>query len=173
MMGKTQDPKLSEEGPVPVIGPITEIVPEMPRIRELVADSGSSEVPAPPPTSDLSPRARAGLTLAKYMLGIIIAFLGITLSGMLLSEWRMAAMMEQVYQTVRPDATPTDSVQVTLLQQKVEALAPMMEAYRTDQAEARKFWMDVVQMILLGALLPVLTALLGYIFGTREAEAEG
>lgn len=40
-----------------------------------------------------------------------------------------------------------------------------------EQAAAREFWLKVVQTVLY-PLVPILTALLGYIFGNRSARAE-
>ncbi|HEY9248516.1 MAG TPA: hypothetical protein VIO38_05270 [Rariglobus sp.] len=38
----------------------------------------------------------------------------------------------------------------------------------TGVKEYREFWLKWVQMILLNTLLPVLTALLGYVFGSKK-----
>lgn len=127
------------------------------------------QVPATTRFVELDPKSRAGIRLAQIVLSIIAAFLALSLLGAFLSEWRMAARMDGLYGQLIPGTGAIDTVRVAALQSLVE---PIMTQFQAQQAEARRFWMDMVQMILLGALLPVLTALLGYIFGTREAEAE-
>lgn len=39
---------------------------------------------------------------------------------------------------------------------------------QSERAEFRDFWLRLVQLVLLNLLLPVLTALLGYVFGTQS-----
>jgi hypothetical protein len=47
-----------------------------------------------------------------------------------------------------------------------------MKEYAQDAHEHRQafrsFWLQAAQLVLLNLLLPLLTALLGYIFGSRE-----
>ena len=40
--------------------------------------------------------------------------------------------------------------------------------HAAEQTAFRDFWLKILQMVLLNVLLPVLTALLGYIFGTQS-----
>jgi hypothetical protein len=48
----------------------------------------------------------------------------------------------------------------------------LMKEYAQDAHEHRQafrsFWLQAAQLVLLNLLLPLLTALLGYIFGSRE-----
>lgn len=53
--------------------------------------------------------------------------------------------------------------------QKVGFMAKAQEAVVTDRAATRAFWMQIAQLLLINLLLPILTALLGYIFGTQRS----
>ena len=55
-------------------------------------------------------------------------------------------------------ATSADTVQFRLI--------------AAERAAFRAFWLDMVQMVLVNVLLPVLTALLGYVFGTQARNSE-
>jgi hypothetical protein len=63
----------------------------------------------------------------------------------------------------REAATPADAERI----RQVVEFARDVNAHR---AEFRSFWLQAAQLVLLNLLLPVLTALLGYIFGSREAQ---
>ena len=52
-----------------------------------------------------------------------------------------------------------------------EALSAILQQCTAQQQEFFTFWLDMVQRILINTLLPVLTALLGYIFGTQQVRA--
>lgn len=52
-----------------------------------------------------------------------------------------------------------------------ETLSTLLQQCETQQKAFYAFWLDMVQRILLNALLPVLTALLGYLFGTQQVRA--
>jgi hypothetical protein len=51
---------------------------------------------------------------------------------------------------------------------QLQAQQEILKAYAELQSAARSFWSQLAQMILLNLLLPVLTALLGYVFGSRS-----
>jgi len=53
--------------------------------------------------------------------------------------------------------------------QKIGFMTKMQDSVATDRAATRAFWMQVAQLVLINMLLPILTALLGYIFGTQRA----
>jgi len=42
----------------------------------------------------------------------------------------------------------------------------------THQAAFHSFWVQMAQMVLLNLLLPLLTGLFGYIFGTRQGQGK-
>ena len=103
-------------------------------------------------------RTRAGVKLAWGVIGLIGIFVGSMLGLMGLEEARTAADMEALREGLR---TAPDSL--GLLRQQV-----LLEATTTAQTASRAFWLELVKIVLT-TLLPVLTALLGYIFGSREA----
>lgn len=56
---------------------------------------------------------------------------------------------------------------------KIRLLAEFNKEVGSSHQNTRTFWLQIAQMILLNLLLPILTALLGYIFGTHQVPAEG
>lgn len=53
---------------------------------------------------------------------------------------------------------------------KIEAMKSVQQSLAEERAAHRAFWMQVAQLILINLLLPILTALLGYIFGTQQGQ---
>lgn len=53
-----------------------------------------------------------------------------------------------------------------------KALQAMQKITEARQA-AREFWKDLIQIVLVNIFLPVLTAVLGYIFGTSRGSSNG
>lgn len=52
--------------------------------------------------------------------------------------------------------------------ERTKALVDFYKEVETENQGTRTFWLQISQMILLNLLLPILTALLGYIFGTNQ-----
>jgi len=44
----------------------------------------------------------------------------------------------------------------------------LVETVTTESQKVRDFWIQIAQMVLINLLLPILTAILGYIFGKKE-----
>lgn len=55
---------------------------------------------------------------------------------------------------------------------KIRLLAEFSKEVDSSHQNTRTFWLQIAQMILLNLLLPILTALLGYIFGTHQVPAD-
>lgn len=53
--------------------------------------------------------------------------------------------------------------------EKVRLMGEFVKDAQTSHQAFRSFWLQVSQLVLLNLLLPVLTALLGYIFGSQQA----
>lgn len=53
---------------------------------------------------------------------------------------------------------------------KVETIQAQQKFLAEERAAYRTFWIQVAQLILINLLLPILTALLGYIFGTQQGQ---
>jgi hypothetical protein len=92
---------------------------------------------------------RAGVTLTWGVLGLMLLFI----------LWSMFAAQGLLSVSMR--GTPTTLAADTVMHRLVSI----------EQKEAREFWLKTVQLILGNVLLPVLTALLGYVFGTQTANS--
>lgn len=55
---------------------------------------------------------------------------------------------------------------------KIRLLTEFSKEVASSHQNTRTFWLQITQLILLNLLLPILTALLGYIFGTHQAPAD-
>ncbi len=100
------------------------------------------------PVQDLPPITKAGVNLFKFVMGVTLAFLATAIIGYAIREYTIISTLR----------TLKDNPQII----------SVMDNLHADIGEFRKFWMDLVQMVLINALLPILTALLGYIFGTKQ-----
>jgi hypothetical protein len=65
--------------------------------------------------------------------------------------------------------TLSDNGQVENYQKSIDATKSLLTTIGTAQQDTRDFMMKVSQLILISILLPILTALLGYIFGTQQS----
>jgi hypothetical protein len=118
--------------------------------------AGAAEVrpPTAPVVSDLTGRERAGVNLTWGVLGIMAMFLVFILVILSINEWHATSVEDSFIR-----AANTAGIQ----------------AVETQRTSFRTFWMEITRTILLNVLLPVLTALLGYVFGTtaqRKADTE-
>jgi hypothetical protein len=98
--------------------------------------------------------AKAGVTLVKWVLIIISVFVLISVVWIWTSE---ASFSRQIHCLVGPDVTLTKEVADSLVHAR---------------SEFRDFWLKIFQMVLLNVLLPVLTALLGYVFGRDQGKSD-
>jgi len=107
-------------------------------------------VPAPAPVVKLAPLSEAGVDLAKWLLVIISIFVLISVVWIWSAEWGYSTWLglDQLKQ-----AATAGSVAETVLK---------------DRESFREFWLKIFQMVLLNVLLPVLTAILGYTFGSSK-----
>lgn len=58
----------------------------------------------------------------------------------------------------------------TSLEQRLAFISGLQKSLGDEQAKRHAFWLQAAQLILINLLLPILTALLGYIFGTQQAK---
>jgi hypothetical protein len=121
---------------------------------------------------EISGLQREGVVLAKWLLVIIAVALSVL------------TLLVTVTELGNPPEAAQFETLVLELQKKETTLAvdaPQREALRkdvqdiikelADMKQARRaFWVQFSQMILLNLLLPVLTAILGYVFGTSSAK---
>ncbi len=100
-------------------------------------------------------RTRAGVWLTWGVLGLMLFFIG----------WSLFAAQSLLSVSLGGDGKLSAAT-----------LAADTVAFRlltAEQTQSREFWLKTVQLILGNVLLPVLTALLGYVFGTQSTESSG
>jgi hypothetical protein len=107
------------------------------------------------PVTDLTGKTRIGLYMMGSVLGIILLY--VILFFYFLNSDRIDAsgFMIKNYNSL------VDSTHIEQSKTVIQSISNEAKSYRD-------FWRDTNQMILLNLLLPILTALLGYIFGSRE-----
>jgi hypothetical protein len=111
---------------------------------------------AAPAGPTLSPLAGVGFTLAKWILCIMSGFILLAGVGLFVHEWHHANIIKTSYEGSA---------------NKGQNCAPMeagIEKIKLQRKEFREFWLQGSQLVLLNLFLPTLTAILGYIFGSRE-----
>lgn len=126
--------------------------------------AGAVEVQAPLPhvSEVLTGKEKAGVRLTASVLALMGVFVVIMIAFAWVMEtrrgdiWSSAVTTGVVSDTLANSATPhtsIDTITFRLVQEERESF--------------REFWLRVMQMVLLNVLLPVLTALLGFVFGTH------
>jgi len=139
-----------------------------------------SATPVPPPTpeyaptADLPPFARAGVDLARLVLWfiagatilllILIAFEEFASDG---ANAPSVALLLGKLSAQPPDVTNIQ--QIENYQKAMEATKSLLSQIETTKQNTRDFVIKLSQLILISILLPILTALLGYIFGTQQS----
>src|SRR5260221_392054 len=128
---------------------------------------------------DLDPLPRAGFVLAKCVLAILAVTTALLIVYVAVDEfWVYRGHLDSAYHTLLstmssapPNAEKTQDVANYF--KAIEAAKSAIEAVGARQKESREFAIQLAQLILLNLFLPVLTALLGYIFGTTRNNDTG
>lgn len=110
--------------------------------------AGAKELP-------LAPLPRAGFRLAKFLLFIISGYIAFLIILFVFTSFDAASSISSYAGNHASDSMFT---------QKMELVKVLQE----EKKGYRDYIMQMSQMILLNMLLPILTAILGYIFGSRE-----
>jgi hypothetical protein len=118
---------------------------------ETITDAPLSKVSEIP----FTPTQRAGYNLSRFILFIICGCL------LLLFIVLLTQKLDASTNITLPNATLKD----TLFNQQLQVIKSLQE----DKKSYRDFIMQIAQMVLLNLLLPTLTAVLGYIFGSKES----
>ena len=116
--------------------------------------------------------ARAGMKLAMTVLSLIGGFILIIFILFCIKEYSFESSIDN-YNTIilsRDPASAQDQSLTAISESKIKQLKEIVELHKQERANFREFLIDLSQMILLNVLLPVLTAILGYIFGKEIAE---
>lgn len=119
------------------------------------------DTPETAPVSDSRLLLTGGLSLTRWVLIILSLTLGVSLTGSILSERRYDTVLDGW--TTKYYAATGDS---TLAQSRLAAL----QHIETQVAASRENSFKLLQLVVLNVLLPVLTALLGYVFGSRQGD---
>jgi len=127
--------------------------------------AATSVTPPTAPTNKLNPLAGAGVGLTKIVLCMLSGTLLLLMATLIYQETRFSNLITDAFRSVivMPLGNPhTGSEQ---LQGRQEWLKAFLDATNA----SRIFWKEMAQMILLNLLRPVLTALLGYVFGSQSS----
>lgn len=137
---------------------------ELPPEDEAIPPRPGPEVRALPMTE----LEREGTRLATWVLLIIAALALVLLMLVAKSEFHdvpaETAAAHKVLQAFATSASPPSAENVD---KALQALQKITEARQA----ARGFWKDLMQILLVNIFLPVLTAVLGYIFGTSRGSS--
>lgn len=150
----------------PALAPVSEGRPFSRAATRINIQSAMPFAPKYTPANALEPLAGAGVQLTKCVLLIVSGVLALLLGALIYQEAQFsrisAAGLSAALTTaaVIPMAKPESAEQIKTQQELVSAYAAMANA-------SRDFWAKMAQMILLNLLLPVLTALLGYVFASK------
>jgi hypothetical protein len=141
----------------PPAAPVSEVVPPISLIGPAVA-------PPQLPENTLEPLAEAGVVLTKWVLTIVSVVLVLLMAPLIYEE---ARFNEQTASSVRwslgaQAVSGAETVEKLKIQQEV------LTEYAAIRKTSREFWAQIAQMLLLNLLLPVLTALLGYVFASKS-----
>jgi hypothetical protein len=79
-----------------------------------------------------------------------------------------AAILEKCVDTVA-HLSSTQSI----MADRVKLLEELQKTSDDERQSFRTFWLQVAQMVLMNLFFPLITALLGYIFGTQRANGSG
>lgn len=162
-----------------------ETVPLPPKANTVADDSGALDtdalqnakevkLPPGPSVTELQPIIKVGVDLAKIVLWFIagatlllLALIGLEEFGRNDSSY---ALVEKVLSGIaaKPPSL-SDNGQVENFQKSIDATKSLLATLGAARQDTRDFMMKVCQLILISILLPILTALLGYIFGTQQS----
>lgn len=102
----------------------------------------------------LAPLPRAGFRLAKFILFIISGYIFFLIVLLIFTSFDATSNISS-YIGKGPDSLLTHQMEVVKIMQE-------------EKKSYRDYIMQISQMVLLNLLLPVLSAVLGYIFGSKE-----
>ncbi len=112
----------------------------------------------------LPPVAAAGVLLTKIVLAMVMACVVLLAAYLISADFTEGAALTQATSSLLKQ--PGGSAE------QLHQLSEIIHQLADQRAAFRAFWLQMTQLILLNLLLPLLTALLGYIFGTTRARSE-
>lgn len=142
-----------------------------PDVRDLSPERGVVTIPEfkipagfGPKVKDLSPEKAAGVNFLHFLLWvvtIVVFFQLIVLIVAMRHYWCLASVYDHKLIEVTVNST-------NLTPETVKAAA---DSIQSQQKSFQDFWLQTTQFVLSTIFLPLITALLGYIFGTKEASS--
>lgn len=108
-----------------------------------------------PGVNELDPKSRIGYHLARLVLAMIAAFLIFLMVYIFLNLPKHSSTLDYKTLVNLPDS---------ILNRRLN----MIKSIQTEGKDSRDFVIQISQMVLLNILLPILTAILGYIFGSHN-----
>lgn len=130
------------------------------------------------PNVQLAPITQAGVSLAQIVLAMLtgaIAFflLFLAVQEIYIYPARIASSYEALEATLKTAPVLASPAQVAEYEKSLTATKALLETAFQQQKDTRAFYIQIAQLILLNLLLPILTALLGYVFGSRQDNGRG
>jgi hypothetical protein len=116
--------------------------------KQSLEDAIPPDIPVVVPVDELGPLPKAGIRLALWILVIMSAFVVTSVAWVALTEWGYFQWLHSQHSSLQSED---------------------VNAIIREQGTFREFWLKIFQMVLLNVLLPVLTAILGYTFGSRSS----
>lgn len=114
------------------------------------------DIPSVAPTTPITGTQAVGFRLAKFAFWILVGYLAFQAFWVIYVSLEASSSIDKLLNTQINDAN---------LQAKKDLITTLVN----EKKEYREFVLKNAQMVLLNLLLPVITALLGYIFGSKEA----
>lgn len=152
----------------PRMVPLTEYRPAATEEIPIKIQSATAVEPIYPSGAELPPLPAAGVNLTKRVLWILSGVLILLISALIYQEYQFAEVAaDGVRSTI---GTAAMQVLMTESVEHMKARQELVREYGQMVTAARDFAAKMAQMILLNLLLPVLTALLGYVFASKSAE---
>ena len=112
----------------------------------------------------LPPVAAAGVLLTKIVLAMVMACVVLLAAYLISADLTEGAALTEATNSLLKQ--PGGSAE------QLHQLSEIIHQLADQRAAFRAFWLQMAQLILLNLLLPLLTALLGYIFGTTRTGRE-
>ncbi|MBB5017979.1 hypothetical protein HNQ59_001264 [Chitinivorax tropicus] len=126
-------------------------------------------------TEEAPPITKIGYRLSTFVLSMVIGA-GLLLIFMIGVQelWIFPSQKQQLWNTItRLENGPLLTTCDPRCEKLIETTKLAIEALSKQHQEARQFYLQLLQIILLNMLLPLVTALFGYIFGSKQAESKG
>ena len=148
-------------------GDTTRLPPPMPASPKISVENAIPAIPSLPSgttATDFSEKDRAALYLAWGVLGLLGLFSGALICfasfNELFHQHPDIRHLQEILDNIAKIQSPTPEI----LKSAREIANDIKELRRA----SREFWTSLSQLFLLNLLIPVLTSILGYIFGSRK-----